>query len=490
MTEPQPTPVDLPAEEFRRQGYAVIDRLVDHFATLRERPVYPDVSPLDLAPLFDAPPPETATPLEAILADWDNRIVPNSSLQGNPRFFGWVNGGGTQVGALADALASGLNPNPGGWRAAQAAVVIENQTIEWLARLLGLAPTAGGLFVSGGTMANTAALRLALCHTARWDIKAGGLQAADRPARLTVYMADHESHISLTKAVDLLGLGRDAIRRVPSQPDFTIDTAALDRMLSADIAAGMTPFCLVGHAGSINVGAIDDLATLADIAAARGLWFHVDGACGALGAMLPELRPRYAGMERADSVSFDAHKWLGVPYECGCVMVRQSAHLRQAFGVQASYLHETHDDRLEPFDFFDRGPQMSRGWRALKVWMSLRYYGATGYREFFRRTIDNARYLHQLVSAHPAWEVIQPEPALYIYAFRYVGSATDPADLDQLNARLADETKRRGVALVMTTRVHGRITQRLSIANHRTTRDDIREVFEAMTGIGAELAAG
>ncbi len=483
-------PVDMPPDEFRRHGYAVIDRLVDYFVTAAARPAYPAVSPLDIAPLFDVPAPEHGEPLETILTDWETKILPNSSVQSSPRFFGWVNGGGSQVGALADALASGLNPNPGGWRAAQAATVIENQTIRWLADLMGLDPSTSGLFVSGGTMANTAALRMALTATAAWDIVNEGLQSPDRPRHLTVYMADHESHVSLKKAVDLLGLGRNAIRLVPSRPDFTIDPDALEAMLSSDIANGMTPFCLVGHAGSINVGAIDDLTAMADIATRHKLWFHVDGACGALGAILPELRPRYAGMERADSVSFDAHKWMGVPYECGCVMARDPAHLRQGFAVTASYLNEDHDPALEPFDFYDRGPQMSRGWRALKVWLSLRHYGAEGYRAFFRQTIDNAQYLHGLVSAHPAWEVVQPSPALYIYSFRYVGEPAfqaSQASLDALNAEIADQIKLRKIALVMTTRIRGRVTQRLSIANHRTRREDVLAVFEAMTRIGAEL---
>jgi glutamate/tyrosine decarboxylase-like PLP-dependent enzyme len=483
----------MPPGEFLRAGYDAIDRLAEYYATLEERPVFPAVTPLDLAPLFDVPAPQHGEPLEQILADWTDKIVPNSSLQGHPRFFSWVNGGGTQVGALAELLASGLNPNPGGWRAAQAASVIENQAIAWFAELMGLSRETAGLFVSGGTAANTAALRMALAATAKWpDFYENGLQSPNRPARLTVYMADHETHISLTKALDLLGLGRSALRKVPSREDFTIDVAALERMLDDDIATGMTPFCIVGHCGSINVGAFDPFAELARVARARGLWLHLDGACGALGAILPELRDAYRGIELADSISFDAHKWMGVPYECGCILVRDAAAMKRAFAVTASYLAEGNDDALERYDFFDRGPQMSRGFRALKVWMSLRYYGAEGYRTFFRRTIDNARHAHRLVSASSEWEVVQPEPQLYIYSFRYVGPGgrtRTPEELDRLNAAIADEMKRRQIALVMTTRIHGRLTQRLSIANHRTTRTDIEAVIEAMAAIGREIIA-
>ncbi|MDZ4258051.1 MAG: pyridoxal-dependent decarboxylase [Gemmatimonadales bacterium] len=485
MSTPAVSPsADLPPEEFRAAGYAVIDRLVDHFASLTsatgQPTVFPTTTPVELAPLFDAPVPEHGESLDTILADWEAKILPNSSIQGHPRFFAWVNGGGSQVGTLADALASGLNPNLGGWRAAQSGVVIENLTIRWLAELLGLARETAGLFVSGGTMANTAALRMALSRTATWDLPGEGLQSPERPRQLTIYMADHEWHVSFTKAVDLLGLGRNTIRLVPSRADFTIDPVALDAMLDADIAAGMTPFAIVGHAGSINVGAIDDLDALAGVAERRGLWLHVDGACGALGAMLPELRHRYRGMERADSVSFDAHKWMGVPYECGVLLSRDPAMMRRAFGVTASYLHEQPDAELERYDFFDRGPQMSRGFRALKVWMSLRHHGAEGYRGFFRQTIDCARHLHAMVEAAPDFEVVQPEPALYIYAFRYNPGGLDDAALDALNTRIAEAIRMRGVALVMTTRVRGRVCQRFSIANHRTTRADVTAVLEAM----------
>ncbi len=485
--------VDMDPDSFRRAGYDAVDRLVDYYATLGDRPVFPATTPVELEPLFDAPAPEHGDPVEAILADFSDKIVPNSSLQGSPRFFSWVNGGGSQIGALADFLASGLNANPGGWRAAQAATVIENRTIRWIADLMGMTPGTTGLFVSGGTMANTAALQMALRATATWDIVSEGLQSPNRPKQLTVYMADHETHISFAKALDLMGLGRTALRKVPSNADFTIDVAALERMLDDDVANGMTPFCIVGHAGSINVGAIDDFTALSRIARARNLWLHLDGACGALGAILPELREAFRGIELADSVSFDGHKWLGVPYECGCVLVRDPGALKRTFQVTASYLHEDGDDQLEPYDYFDRGPQMSRGFRALKVWMSLRYYGAEGYREFFRRTIDNARYAHELVSSSDEWEVVQPEPELFIYSFRYVGrrqakgEGRSAEDLDRINLAIADEMKRRQVALVMTTRIHGRVTQRLSIANHRTTREDVRATIEAMAEIGRGL---
>jgi aromatic-L-amino-acid decarboxylase len=482
---------DLPPAEFKALSHDVVDLLADYYAEIDTAPAFPGCKPADVAALFDMPAPEQAESVDAILADWRDKIIPNSSRQGSPRWFGFVNGSGSQIGTLADALASALNPNCGGWRASPAATEIERRTIRWLAELMGYAPDCGGVFVSGGTMANVAALRVALCAKATWDVNADGVQSRNGAGRMTVYMADHETHVSLVRAVDLLGLGRSALRAVSSNADFTIDLNALERMLAEDIAAGMTPFCIVGHVGSINVGAIDDINALADIATRRNLWLHLDGACGALGGMLPELQPQLGAMARADSVSFDAHKWLGVPYEAGCLMVKEVAALRRAFAMQATYLLPAKDNEYSGDNYFDYGPQLSRSWRALKVWMTLRYYGAEGIRTFFRQTIVCAHHLHQLVQASDDFEVVQPAPLLYIYAFRWAPKELRGKDalLDKLNQEICDELQRRLIAFAMTTRIRGRVTQRLSICSHRTTTADIDATFEAMRAIGRELMA-
>jgi aromatic-L-amino-acid decarboxylase len=479
---------DLPSAEFTALGHDVIDLLAEYYAEIERAPAFPGCKPADVAELFSGPVPERADPVAEILADWRDKIIPNSSRQGSPRWFGFVNGSGSQIGALADALASALNPNCGGWRASPAATEIERQTIRWLAELIGYDPVCGGVFVSGGTMANVAALRTALRAKATWDIDAHGVQSRNG-GPMTVYMADHETHVSLVRAVDLLGLGRAALRPVPSNSDFTIDVAALERMVAADAAAGMVPFCIVGHVGSINVGAIDDVNALADVAARHNLWLHLDGACGALGGMLPELRPHFDGMARADSVSFDAHKWLGVPYEAGCLLVRDPAVMHRTFTMQATYLLPARDNEYSGLNYFDYGPQLSRGWRALKVWMTLRYYGAEGIRAFFRQTMACATRLHELVSESDDFEVVQPAPLLYIYSFRWAPKELRGNDalLDDLNQRISDELQRRLLAFVMTTRIRGKVTQRLSICSHRTTVADIEGTFEDMRKIGREM---
>ena len=491
FTEAADSSFDLPPEAFRALGQETIELITAFFADIKDAAPFPAQHPAAVHALFDLPVPEVGEDPHEILADWTTKILPNSSILGHSKWFGFVNGSGSQIGALADALASTLNANLGGWKASPAATEIERRTIAWLSELIGYAKDTGGIFLSGGTMANIAGLRTALCAKATWDIAAHGLQAPGGSRQLTVYMADHESHVSFQSAVNLLGLGCNALRQVPSNADFTIDVAALDALLDADIANGMTPFCIVGHAGSINVGALDDFNALADLAARRNLWFHVDGACGALGAMLPELAPQFQGMTRADSISFDAHKWLGVPYEAACLLVRDAEALRRAFVTQATYLLSSLPSEYSGLNYFDYGPQLSRGWRALKVWMSLRFYGAEGYRAIFRRTIACAKHLHARVVASADFEVVQPEPDLYIYSFRYVPAALrgDDARLDELNQRVADELIKRQLAFTMTTRIRGLVTQRLSICSHRTTLRDIDETLAAMRAVGQELLA-
>lgn len=298
----------------------------------------------------------------------------------------------------------------------------------------------------------------------------------------------------------MLNLGREAVRRVPSHDDFTMDVDALEQILEADEADGDQPFCVIGQAGSINVSAIDPLDVLADVCAERDLWFHVDGACGAVGAMVPEFEPRYAGLERADSLTLDPHKWLGISYEYGAVFLRSYDVLANTFAMDASYLRGSIAETPEEFDFYEFGPQMSRGFRALKLWMTLKHYGVAGYRALLRSGVDCAEHLDSLVRDHDDFATVH-EPNLFIYSFRYI-----PADLreavddlpdaslvrvhqylDELNQGIVDEVVQSGLAFLTTTTIHGRRALRMSICSHRTTRADIEAVFEGLAETGAML---
>jgi glutamate/tyrosine decarboxylase-like PLP-dependent enzyme len=305
-------------------------------------------------------------------------------------------------------------------------------------------------------------------------------------------MADHEGHVSVTRVADMLNLGRQAVRLVPSRPDFIMDTAALDRMLAEDRARGDLPFCVVAQLGSVNVGAIEPLDAIADVCARHGVWLHGDGACGLLAAGLPETRALFRGIERADSLSFDAHKWLGVPHDCGVLLVHRPERLRRAFSIRAAYLDALDSD--QGLDLLEYGPQMSRAFRALKVWMVLRFFGARGLRALLSKNLGLARRLHELVRDHPDFEVLH-EPTLYIYSFRYVPHALadrqgEPAVarlVDRLNEEIAGSIQRGGLALLMTTRIRGRVALRMSICSQRTLAEDVDTTFEAIAAAGRRL---
>ena len=487
-----PRPGDIEVGELRRLGSQLVEAIADYHTHLDDRPVLPHASPGEVAARFAGELPEAGESPEALIADWRERVAPLLTAIGSPRHFAYVNGSGAMIGMFADALAACTNTNAGAWKLGPAATEIERQCLRWIARFVGYPEDAGGVLLSGGTMANFTALFTALRHVAPYDSTPGGLQDGARRGRFLVYMADHEGHVSVTRVADMLNLGRQAVRLVPSRPDFIMDTAALDRMLAEDRAKGDLPFCVVAQLGSVNVGAIEPLDAIADVCARHGVWLHGDGACGLLAAGLPETRGLFRGIERADSLSFDAHKWLGVPHDCGAVLVRRPEGLRRAFSIRAAYLDALDSD--QGLDLLEYGPQMSRAFRALKVWMVLRFFGASGLRALLSKNLGLARRLHELVRDHPDFEVLH-EPTLYIYSFRYVPHALadrqeEPAIarlVDRLNEEIAGSIQKSGLALLMTTRIRGRVALRMSICSQRTLAADVDTTFEAIAAAGRRL---
>lgn len=480
---------DLPPDEFRALGYRVVDMIAEYYNSLRERPVFPAKRSEEVAARFKEPLPEVGQAPHAILDEWADKILPNTTHVGSPRYFGFVMGSGTMMATLAEALAASVNMNTGGWKASPAGTEIERQTIAWIAELVGYPTTCGGLFTSGGTMANFTALLTALRNTAPYDTTEDGLQSRERPGRFLIYMADHEGHVSITRVADMLNLGRSAIRRVPSAEDFTMLPGALDAMLAQDRAQGDIPLCVVAQVGSINVGAVDPLDEIAGVCAKHGVWLHADGANGAFGRLVPEKEPLYRGLERADSLTLDPHKWLFIPYECGCVLVRDPEKLRRAFSMTAPYLRGSLPSEYSGQDYLEYGPQMSRGFRALKVWMTLKHYGVAGYRKLLAQGVQCVKRLDELVRTSPDFEVLH-EPQLFIYSFRYAPAGypkSDEAYLDRLNQRIADEIQASGFAFIMTSRVRGHTVLRMSVCSHRTTLADMDAVFARLAEIGAAL---
>jgi aromatic-L-amino-acid decarboxylase len=469
-------------DELRALAHQMVDDMLTHLETVRERPVWQPMS-AEARARFNQPLPEQPEGAQAAYQAFVEDVLPYPLGNIHPRFWGWVIGTGTPVGALAEMLAATMNPNLGG--ADHAANQVERQVIAWCKALVGFPAEASGLLVSGGSMANFVGLTVARNTQAGYDIRREGVGAAPRP--MTFY-ASTEVHSSNIKAVELLGLGQDALRLISVNDEYRIDLDALQEAIAADRAAGCQPLCVIGCAGTVNTGAFDDLNALADICARERLWFHVDGAFGALAALSPDSRPLVAGMERADSLAFDLHKWMYMPYEVGCTLVRAEEAHRQAFSLTPDYLvHATRGTAAGSPWFSDYGVQLSRGFRALKVWMSLKAHGAAAYRAMIQQNIDQARYLSGLVDDHPNLERLAPT-SLNIVCYRYVEPGLSDEQLDDLNTELLIQLQEQGIAVPSGTVLQGRYAIRVANTNQRSRREDFDLLMRESVRLGGQIA--
>jgi glutamate/tyrosine decarboxylase-like PLP-dependent enzyme len=482
-------PLALDAEEFRRIGYALVDAIADHLTTLPSRPVTRGDSPDRIRSVLgaDAPLPSVGRDAASLVQSAVRLLFDHSLFNGHPRFFGYITAPPAHIGILGDFLAAAANPNVGSFTLAPAATEIEAQTIRWIAELIGYPRQCGGILVSGGNMANFIGFFAARAAKAGPDVRTRGVGHDGRTLR--VYCSA-ETHTWIQKAADLSGIGTDAIRWVDVDREQRMNVDALQRVLDADTARGDLPFLVVGTAGSVSTGAVDPLRDIARVCRERGLWFHVDGAYGGFAAAVPGAAPEIeAGIPLADSVAVDPHKWLYSPLEAGCGLVRDVEHLRAAFAYHPPYYHFG----VEATNYVDFGPQNSRGFRALKVWLALAHAGRAGYAQSIGDDIGLAARLHDRVSAHP-----QLEPctcALSITTFRFVpkdlrasaGDAAIETYLNRLNQAILDRLQREGQAFVSNAVVRGRYVLRACVVNFNTQAADIDAIPDIVVRLGETL---
>ncbi len=487
LTPPEETLDPEDWESMRALGHRMLDDMLDYMKMVRDRPVWRPIS-AEARAHFDRPLPLDPQPPEEVYQDFLENVLPYPIGNIHPRFWGWVFGNGTVMGALAELLAASMNTNTGGIDY-HSANHVEKQVIDWFKEMLGFPASASGLLTSGCSAANLIGLAVARNTKAGFDLRLEGIQQAARH-KMVLY-ASREIHSSVQKAVELLGLGSSALRLVPVNGHFQIDLEALRAAIAQDRQIGHQPFCVVGAAGTTNTGAIDDLTALADICQQEDLWLHVDGAFGAWAALAPGAKDLVRGMERADSLAFDLHKWMYMPYEIGCVLVRCEEHHRKAFSLTPAYLAHGEGGRgMTGGDlpwFSDYGYQLSRGFRALKAWMSLKEHGIRKYGRLIQQNIDQAHYLAGLIDAAPELELAAPV-TLNVVCFRYVRPGLDDAGLDTLNKRVLVELQEQGIAAPSGTVIGGKYVLHVAHTNHRSQREDFDVVVREVIRIGRELA--
>lgn len=481
---------DADWEALRQLGHRMLDEMLDAQRQLPESPAWQPM-PAGHQAAFETPGPVHGIGADAAYAKFSAQVLPYGLGNWHPRFFGWVQGNGTPLAMLADMLASGMNPHLSGFN--QAPVLVEQQVIRWFSEWFGLSG-ASGLLVTGGTMANVHALACARVIGAQRlgrEVRRDGVQnwPDTTGASPLVFYGSTETHGWANKAAEWLGLGSRAFRHVPVHDDFTIRVDALETQIAADRAAGLTPFCVIGTAGTVNTGATDDLHALADLCTREALWFHVDGAFGALAALSPLVKEQVRGMERADSLAFDLHKWGSMPFECACVLIRDPEAHHAAFRNSASYLTAgARGPSAGGMYFNERGLDLTRGFKALKVWMQVHADGITKFGEVITQNVLQVRDLVALVDAHPELERLAPAP-LNIVCFRVRPSAhpMDAASLDALNREVLMRLQERGIATPSSTLIAGRFAIRVAHVNHRTTAADIRTLVDAIVALGDEV---
>jgi aromatic-L-amino-acid/L-tryptophan decarboxylase len=467
-------------EAVRRSFHAAADCCIDWLRAIRERPVWQE-TPADVKAALSRPLPASGTSLDALVESFRDDLLPYATGNLHPRFFGWVHGGGNVAGAMGEMLAGFMNSNVAGRD--HVAVYVERQVIRWCKEIFGFPEGASGLLTSGTSMASVIALAVARDAKAQCDVRRDGIGSAPH----MVFYASSEAHGAIAKACALLGLGEAALRQVPAGEDFRMSVPDLAAMIAADRAAGLVPAAVIASAGTVNTGAIDDLAAIAKLCREENLWLHVDAAFGGLAILVPDYRDRLAPVGEADSIAFDFHKWLQVPYDAGCVLVRDEALHRASFSARREYL--AHDGVAlaggDPW-FCEYGPEMSRGFRALKVWFTVMAHGIDALARTIAQNCAGARHLGARIQTSRDLELLA-RVSLNIVCFRFAPAGLPEATLDAVNEAIVATLQQAGIAAPSTTRINGRLAIRACLVNHRTTQADLDLFVREAERVGRTL---
>jgi len=453
-------------EEMKALGYQIIDYIVEHRLHIKDRAVY-DMNSVDtLASILKQAPPAKGKPAEEVFAKLHELVGSNMVHTDHPRFFSFIPGPSSYTSILADTLSVGMNVFAGHWMASPAAGMIEKQTIQWLTQFFGYDDKAGGLFLSGGSMANMSAI-----------VAARDKAFAERSCSKGMIYYSEQTHSSIAKAARILGFKADNLRPIATTSDFKLSIAALSQQMDIDLANGYEPFCIIGNAGTTNTGAIDDLRALSEIAQAYHCWLHIDGAYGGATIMSEKYKYLIDSINLADSISIDPHKWWFQPYETACLLVKDSLDLKRSFAVEAEYLDDTVRDDSE-INYYDYGPQLTRSFRALKLYSYILCQGTEQMGEDITRGIEHAEYIEQRMANSDYWEIVS-QASIGIISFRARPDGFT-GDLDELNAALSQFTYHDGYTMITTTKLNGHVALRMCPINPKTTHEDIDITLDKM----------
>ncbi len=460
----------MDAEEFRTLGHEVVDLLAEYFEEIEQKPVFPDVEPQALRRLFDESLPEAPMAAEAVLEEVREKLLPYCTHVGHPGYMGLITPSPNPVGVIGDFLCSALNQNIGAYSIGPAAVAMERRTVRWLTDLAGYGPGAGGNLTSGGMMANFLGLKLARDWASGDRAQHDGLEG-----RWAVY-ASEERHVSVDKAVDAIGLGRNALRALPTDARFEVRLDALEQAIAEDKARGIRPMCIVGIFGTTNTGAVDNIRELRKIADREGMWLHADAAYGG-GMLLSRLAPmRERGLELADSITIDPHKWFYAPLDAGAVLVKDERRLTASFGMKPSYLTDEMEGANERYQYYVHGFEQSRRFRSLKVWMSFKRYGAAQIGEWIDNNVRQARHLYEMVAERPEFEAAS-EPPMSAICIRWCGTEMDAAEAKRFHAQVVERVEKSGEFWISTTELKGKTWFRINPVNFRTRTEHMDQLL-------------